>query len=507
MEKETKHDISRRDFVQSSLALGAGAMIPSMLTKASFAAAKPAKPKTDNLIGIQVGAISFIDEGVNKVLDNIQESGQINTLFLATFTYDSGIAGRQIAGYPFPDHGKLEYQDLRGGNFATPHPQFYKNTILKETKAPDHGDWDMLAAVIPEAKKRGLKTYVFNQDSFTWHKDVPNITRLQETGIYGQHVESCCDLNPDYINFISGMTKDICSNYDIDGLMWSSERQGPFNNAIAPFKGERPSARITCFCEHHRKAAKLAGIDVNRTLEGYHKLVDFSRKSAAGQRPVDGYFAEFWRILTDYPEILAYEKLWTAGNHATYANVYHSAKEAKPSIQAGFHIWHSNSLSPFTKAEMPYERLAYADFIKPVIYNIVGGSRYAGYINSNASTVFGDLSKEEYLKVNNRLMNYEDMDLTTLGKEGMPQDYVAKETKRALDSVQGKCKIYAGLDIDIPNAAKNKQTTPEDAYRSTMTALKAGAQGIIFARKYSEMKLPNIAGGAKAVKDFYEGKG
>jgi hypothetical protein len=104
-------------------------------------------------------------------------------------------------------------------------------------------------------------------------------------------------------------------------------------------------------------------------------------------------------------------------------------------------------------------------------------------------------------------MNYEDMDLSTLGKEGMPQDYVAKETKRALDSVQGKCKIYAGLDIDIPNAAKNKQTTPEDAYRSTMTALKAGAQGIIFARKYSEMKLPNIAGGAKAVKDFYEGKG
>ena len=303
------------------------------------------------------------------------------------------------------------------------------------------------------------------------------------------------------------MTKDICSSYDIDGLMWSSERQGPFNNAIAPFKGERPSARITCFCPHHRKAAKEQGIDVERALEGYHKLVDFTKKSTMRERPTDGYFAEFWRIMTDYPEILAYEKLWTAANHATYRNVYDSAKAAKSNIQAGFHIWHSNSLSPFTKAEMPYERLAYADFIKPVIYNIVGGSRYAGYINSNASTVFGDLSKEEYLKLNNRLMNYEDMDLETLGRDGMPQDYVAKETKRALDGVQGKCKIYAGLDIDIPNAAKNKQTTPEDAYRSTMTALKAGAQGIIFARKYSEMKLPNIAGGAKAVKDFYEGKG
>jgi hypothetical protein len=503
MEKEIKDGFTRRDIVKGGLALGTAAMIPSALVKA---AAKPAA-KIDNVIGIQVGAISFIDEGVNQVLDNIQKAGPINTLFLATFTYDSGIAGRQIAGYPFPDHGKQEYLNLVGGNFATPHPQFYKNTILKETKAPDHGNWDMLAAVLPETKKRGLKTYVFNQDSFTWHKGTPHIAELQETGIYGQHVESCCDLNPDYINFVSDMTKDICSSYDIDGLMWSSERQGPFNNAIAPFKGDRPSARITCFCPHHRKAAKEQGIDVERALEGYHKLVDFTKKSTMRERPTDGYFAEFWRIMTDYPEILAYEKLWTAANHATYRNVYDSAKAAKPNIQAGFHIWHSNSLSPFTKAEMPYERLAYADFIKPVIYNIVGGSRYAGYINSNASTVFGDLSKEEYLKLNNRLMNYEDMDLETLGRDGMPQDYVAKETKRALDSVKGKCKIYAGLDIDIPNAAKNKQTTPEDAYRSTMTALKAGAQGIIFARKYSEMKLPNIAGGAKAVKDFYEGKG
>src|ERR1700710_2072336 len=192
MEKEINGNITRRDMVKGGLALGAAAMIPSALARAATAktsaVAAPAA-KIDNLIGIQIGAISFMDEGVNKVLDNIQAIGPINTLFLATFTYDTGIGGRQIPGYPFPDHGKQEYLDFKGGNFATPHPQFYKNTLLKDTKAPDHGDWYMLAAVLPEAKKRGLKTYVFNQDSFTWHKDVPNIAKLQETGIYGQHVE------------------------------------------------------------------------------------------------------------------------------------------------------------------------------------------------------------------------------------------------------------------------------------------------------------------------------
>ena len=58
------------------------------------------------MIGIQVGAISFVDEGTEKVLDVLQERACVNTLFLAVFTYGRGIAGRQIPGQPLPDHGK-----------------------------------------------------------------------------------------------------------------------------------------------------------------------------------------------------------------------------------------------------------------------------------------------------------------------------------------------------------------------------------------------------------------
>ncbi len=78
----------------------------------------------------------------------------MNTIFLAVFTYGRGIAGRQIPGQPLPDHGKQEYDlNFHGGNFATPHPQFYKNTVLKDTRAPDHGDLDILAEVLPAAKE------------------------------------------------------------------------------------------------------------------------------------------------------------------------------------------------------------------------------------------------------------------------------------------------------------------------------------------------------------------
>ena len=101
---------------------------------------------SSRMIGIQVGAVSFVDEGTEKVLDVLQERASVNTLFLAVFTYGRGIAGRQIPGQPLPDHGKQEYdRNFHGGNFATPHPQYYKNTALKETRAPDHGDFDVLA--------------------------------------------------------------------------------------------------------------------------------------------------------------------------------------------------------------------------------------------------------------------------------------------------------------------------------------------------------------------------
>ena len=136
-------DVNRREFLKITAAASAALAMP---TPAQTAA-------SSKMIGIQVGAISFVDEGTEKVLDILQERGGVNTLFLAVFTYGRGIAGRQIPGQPLPDHGKQEYDlNFHGGNFATPHPQYYKNTVLKETRAPDHGNLDILAEVLPPPK-------------------------------------------------------------------------------------------------------------------------------------------------------------------------------------------------------------------------------------------------------------------------------------------------------------------------------------------------------------------
>src|SRR5579864_7753352 len=145
------HDMTRRGFQATvgttAAALGSGV---DGLGAVNVEPAPAAPAKKDQVIGIQIGSISFLDEGTEKVLDILQERAHVNTLFIATFTYGHGIAGRQLAGHPLPDHGVQDYNDhFHGGNYATPHPQFYKDTVFKSLKAPDHGDVDILELVIP----------------------------------------------------------------------------------------------------------------------------------------------------------------------------------------------------------------------------------------------------------------------------------------------------------------------------------------------------------------------
>src|SRR5260370_1726918 len=77
----------------------AGAVVAASLPNTNMAD-EPTKP--ERMIGLQVGAVSFADEGVPRVLDECQKSASINTLFVATFTYGRGIAGRQSPRQPLP---------------------------------------------------------------------------------------------------------------------------------------------------------------------------------------------------------------------------------------------------------------------------------------------------------------------------------------------------------------------------------------------------------------------
>jgi hypothetical protein len=153
-------------------------------------------------------------------------------------------------------------------------------------------------------------------------------------------------------------------------------------------------------------------------------------------------------------------------------------------------------MSPFYRADQNYARLAQmADFLKPSPYNNCGGPRFAQYIRNVQSTMFRDFTPQEVLAMHYKFLGYEGQEasLDKLPAVGFSADYVAHETKRAIADVKGAVPIYPGIDIDLPTAAGDKQTQPADVKAEVLAAFKAGAPGIVLSRKYSEMKLANVA--------------
>jgi uncharacterized lipoprotein YddW (UPF0748 family) len=115
----------------------------------------------------------------------------------------------------------------------------------------------VLEAVLPSAKKRGLKTICWFEDVF--RKDRPNIQDLQEKELSGKNASTLCFNNPGYRNWLLGMVENWSRSYDVDGIMWGSERQGAFSNMLGASHGGAAGDRVTCFCGFCVAKAKGAG--------------------------------------------------------------------------------------------------------------------------------------------------------------------------------------------------------------------------------------------------------
>src|SRR6516164_4083176 len=108
-------DSSRRSFLKGmsafpllSLFADKSPAADDTSTVNTFQNTNPASADKKKFVAIQVGARSFVDEGVEKVLDDLQQKGGVNVLMPAVFTYGRGLSGRQIPGQPLPDHGGQE---------------------------------------------------------------------------------------------------------------------------------------------------------------------------------------------------------------------------------------------------------------------------------------------------------------------------------------------------------------------------------------------------------------
>jgi hypothetical protein len=502
---------SRRSFLKGITALP----LLSMLTPENCRDSSPAMVLAQNgspalkggnrVIAIQVGARSFVDEGVEGVLDTFQEKAGVNVVMPAVFTYGRGLAGRQIPGQPLPDHGVPAYDEIHGGSYSKLYPEFSSKSVIQNVRAPELGEFDVLADMIPKAKARGMQTYCLFEEAYN-PQLMPGFEKIAEVDLNGRIGGSTCFNNPNARSFLVALVENWFSHNELDGMMWESERQGPLNDTLGAHFGKfNGDSRIYCFCEHCVNKGKDQGIKVDRVRAGYAALDQWMKqrvKLNAGDG--GGSFVSLWRVLLDYPEILEWHRFWLRSQEEVYGLLYRAVKAINPKALVGWHIMHLVTMSPFYQADQNYSRIAkVADFLKPCPYNNCAGPRFAQYIRNVNSTVFRDLTGDEVLELHYRLLGYEhEPSLEKLPTSGMSAGYVARETRRALAEVNGAFPIYPGIDIDIPTGLNEKRTEPTDVKAAVLAAFRAGAPGVILSRKYAEMKLTNLGGAGEALREL-----
>ena len=466
--------------------------------------------ESEKFVGIQISPISLIDEGVDEVLDTLQQRVGVNVLLIGTVSWLGLKVGRSISHQldGWPDHGVPEPSPLTGGAYVKTRPEYYQTTIIDDygNRDPVMQGKDVLEMVIPAARARGMQVYSELMEPFFKYAGhgsantvgIPNLPQLMEVDFMGRIGSEPSTSNKDYRQWIRSMVEDQVRSYDLDGLMWCNERKSPLDQLIT---GGAPGD----FSPDAWEEADRRGIDVERVRIAFREVYDFFQAARAGADFVDGAWVEFWRVLLANPEVLLWERFWLERNKDLDRELYGIVKWCNPKLQFGLNVWNRNHFNFFRKAQWPWlEQTTYSDWVKPITYQHQSGEIYAKEQADFHKTFLRDVTPQDMTPIMYTLLGLNEAPWNEVVQQGLdPDTYVYGQCADTVRGVQGKVPVYMGLGVDAPRTRADQAVcTPDIVYRSVHATYRAGGKGVIFSPNYASMKLSNLDGAAKALDEL-----
>jgi len=464
----------------------------------------------ENLVGIQMGPHTMLDEGIEHSLDLCQETASIDTIFTYCHSYGGDV--HKPLAWLATDHGVpvIDQRTRKLPNvWVKQHDQYYKNTTLRHPKVDPtfaYHDRDLFAEMIKPLRARQMKVYPRILEA--GGRGIENFSKVVTVNVYGKPTTVGCWNHPEYKAFWNATVEDLFRSYDVDGFQWGAERASPLTNVIQ--NGNENSA--SCFCQYCRARGKAHGIDAERARKGFEDVLLYVQGMRAGTlKPADGAAAAFLRIIMRYPEVLAWDYQYRLAREEIMKGMYDTIKSIKPSAPVGWHVDHwATSMDMIARAAMSYAEMApWSDYLKVVVYHAVTAPRTRGWVANDQRSVLSQLTLQEALNLHNDLFGYDkklEAKADELTKGGTP-DYVYRETKRSVASAEGKTKIYPGIGFNLPPAGTppNVPTDdPETIYQCVIKAYEAGANGIVVSREYEELTVPNLRAVGRAVRELHK---
>jgi len=219
-------------------------------------------------------AWDLADEGIERILDNLQEMTACNSTYLIALMHHEK---RPLTDYFYPHNPvRKTYCPEDSRAYFRPDPKFYGRIkpLISDRDFLKGTDW--LQVLIDAARQRGMKTGVELShtliDSERAQNEFPD---CMQHDIYGNRLgKLICFNNPDAREYVIGLFSDLTTNYDVDYIQ----------TCLIPFNSGRGSSHYVsrvlgttlggCFCDSCQKAANDVGIDFEKIKSALHPIAD-----------------------------------------------------------------------------------------------------------------------------------------------------------------------------------------------------------------------------------------
>jgi hypothetical protein len=248
--------VSRRQFLTlaSQTAL-ATALAPRLWAQA------PSPPSPPFEISANLYAWDIHDEGVDRILDNLQQMAAINSVYLVGVMHPERRPFQQGFYTHNPVRQTWTAEDARcywhpdPSRYGRVRPRLSDNAWLNQT------DW--LRVLSDSARRRGLKVGVeFSHALIDRARMEGAFADLSQRNLQGgisqegqiKWLRPPCTNHPDVIALAAGMAADVVANYRVDFVQ----------SCVINFDSAPVEKGSGCFCEHCHRAAGEMGLDLGQ---------------------------------------------------------------------------------------------------------------------------------------------------------------------------------------------------------------------------------------------------
>jgi len=292
-------------------------------------------------------AWDLADEGIERILDNLQEMTLCNSVYLIAVMHHEK---RPLTDYFYPHNPiRKTYCPEDSRAYFNPDQKYYGRIkpLASERDFLKGTDW--LQILVDSARKRGMKTGAELShtllDDERAQKDFPDCIQQD---IYGNRLgKLLCFNNKDAREYVISLFSDIANNYDVDYIQ----------TCLIPFHSGRGSSHDAmrmlgttlggCFCDSCRNVAYEQGIDFDRIKSTIRSVADSITRPTLEQSHVNSLLlasnTSDTAVLMELPELFQWLLFRRDSLTQFFKDIHNSIHAIKPNIDLRLNAYISSN--------------------------------------------------------------------------------------------------------------------------------------------------------------------